>query len=104
MDKIALINRDDKVQRERRLLNLKSKDGFLIDALLTSAEYENKNDLLNIPILLHVHGVMGHFLSRGSPRLLPPALVKHRINSFSINSRMAYMGQVMGYGIFDGRS
>jgi alpha-beta hydrolase superfamily lysophospholipase len=101
VDKIALLNRDDQLQRERRLIDLTAGDGFLIHGLLTSVEYRNQNDLVSAPIVLHVHGVMGHFLARGSPRLLPPALVRHGINSFSINSRLAYMGQALGYGIFD---
>ncbi|MGH7799164.1 MAG: alpha/beta fold hydrolase [Thermodesulfobacteriota bacterium] len=36
-----------------------------------------------------------------SPRLLPQALLEHGINSFSVNTRMAFMGQIMGVGIFD---
>ncbi|MCI0454334.1 MAG: lysophospholipase [Candidatus Dadabacteria bacterium] len=56
---------------------------------------------MNTPIILHIHGVLGHFLARGTPRLLPTALLENEINSFSVNTRMAFMGQIMGEGIFD---
>ncbi|MEQ9619257.1 MAG: alpha/beta hydrolase [Deltaproteobacteria bacterium] len=53
------------------------------------------------PIIILVHGVLGHFLARGTPRQLPGALAENGINSFSINTRMAYLGQINGNAIFD---
>jgi len=51
--------------------------------------------------VLIVHGVLGHFLARGTPRLLPNALVERGISSLSINTRLAFTGQIFGGGVFD---
>ncbi len=87
------------VHKEQRLINFRTKDGFQVHALLLSRDKDK--DILNSPIIIHVHGVLGHFLARGTPRLLPPALLEHGISSLSVNTRMAFMGQIMGEGIFD---
>lgn len=86
---------------EKRLMSFQAEDGFRIDALFLSRGFERKEDLLNTPIVIHVHGVLGNFLARGTPRLIPPALLEHGYSSFSINTRMAFLGQIMGDGIFD---
>lgn len=86
----------------KNLISFQTNDSFQLDAFLLLRSSDNKEDvLLNTPIILHIHGVLGHFLARGTPRLLPPALLEHGINSFSVNTRMAFMGQIMGEGIFD---
>lgn len=89
------------VPRQRKLYNFNAPDGFLINAVLVSGEFRNKRDLHNAPIVLIVHGVLGHFLARGTPRLLPNALVERGISSLSINTRLAFTGQIFGGGIFD---
>lgn len=89
------------IKRQRKLISLKSKDDFLIHSLLVTGEYKKREDLLKSPIIILVHGVLGHFLARGTPRQLPGALAENRINSFSINTRMAYLGQINGNAIFD---
>ncbi len=87
------------IRRKESLMSLQTKDGFQLDALLLLMD--NKRDILNAPLILYIHGVLGHFLARGTPRLLPPALLEYGIGSFSVNTRMAFMGQIMGQGIFD---
>ncbi|MEW6144068.1 MAG: alpha/beta fold hydrolase [Thermodesulfobacteriota bacterium] len=89
------------VPRQRKLLSFSAPDGFLINAVLVSGEFEKEKDLYNTPIVLLVHGVLGHFLARGTPRLLPNALVERGISSLSINTRLAFTGQIFGGGIFD---
>lgn len=89
------------IQRQRKLINIHSKDGFLIHSLLVTGECENKEDLFETPIVIMVHGVLGHFLARGTPRQLPLLLAERGINSFSINTRMAHLGQIFGRAIFD---
>ncbi len=89
------------VSRQRRLLSFSAEDGFLINALLVSSEFNREEDLYDTPIVLLVHGVLGHFLARGTPRLLPNAFVENGISSFSINTRMAFTGQMFGSAIFD---
>ena len=89
------------VSRQRRLLSFPAEDGFLINALLVSGEFNREEDLYDVPIVLLVHGVLGHFLARGTPRLLPNALEEHGISSFLINTRMAFTGQMFGGAIFD---
>src|SRR3990170_1167880 len=85
----------------KNLISFQTKDSFQQDAFLLLRSSNNKLDVLNTPIIIHIHGVLGHFLARGTPRLLPQALLEHGINSFSVNTRMAFMGQIMGVGIFD---
>jgi pimeloyl-ACP methyl ester carboxylesterase len=85
----------------KNLISFHARDGFQLDAFLVLRSSDNKEDILNTPVVLHVHGVLGHFLARGTPRLLPTALLENGISSFSVNTRMAFMGQIMGEGIFD---
>ncbi|MEM7007870.1 MAG: prolyl oligopeptidase family serine peptidase [Thermodesulfobacteriota bacterium] len=89
------------VSRQRRLLSFAAEDGFVINALLVSGEFDREEDLYEAPIVLLVHGVLGHFLARGTPRQLPNAFVENGISSFSINTRMAFTGQMFGSAIFD---
>ncbi|HSC35649.1 MAG TPA: alpha/beta hydrolase [Thermodesulfobacteriota bacterium] len=89
------------IQRQRKLISINSKDGFLIHSLLVTSVYEKPEDLYETPIVIMVHGVLGHFLARGTPRQLPLLLNERGINSFSINTRMAHLGQIFGSAIFD---
>ncbi len=89
------------IQRQRKLININAKDGFLIHSLLVTCDYEKPGDLYETPIVIMVHGVLGHFLARGTPRQLPLLLAERGINSFSINTRMAHLGQILGRAIFD---
>jgi pimeloyl-ACP methyl ester carboxylesterase len=89
------------VHEKQRLLRFRTADGFLIVGLLVTNEYNRKEEILQIPVLLQVHGLLGHFLARGTPRLLPHALLGHGFNSLSINTRLACAGQMTSQGIFD---
>jgi pimeloyl-ACP methyl ester carboxylesterase len=89
------------IHEKQTLLRFKARDGFIINALLVTKDYERQEDILGIPILLQIHGLLGHFLARGTPRLLPHALLEHGYSSLSINTRLASVGQITGKGIFD---
>ena len=89
------------IHEKQRLLRFRTADGFLISALLVTKDYTRKEDILHIPVLLQVHGLLGHFLARGTPRLLPHALLDHGFNSLSINTRLASAGQITSQGIFN---
>ena len=86
---------------KQRLLRFRTADDVLLSALLVTKDYDKKEDMLRIPVLLQVHGLLGHFLARGTPRLLPHALLTHGFNSLSINTRLAAAGQMTSRGIFD---
>lgn len=88
-------------ERRRSLINFRARDGFVVQALFVTDRFETEEDLYETPVIIQVHGVLGNFLARGTPRLLPPALLERGYSSFVINTRMAYMGQIMGEGIFD---
>jgi pimeloyl-ACP methyl ester carboxylesterase len=86
---------------KQRLMRFKAADGFPITGLLVTNEYTRKEEILHIPVLLQIHGLLGHFLARGTPRLLPHAMLAHGFNSLSINTRLAAAGQMTSQGIFD---
>lgn len=90
-----------KIHEKQTLLRFRAEDGFLISALLVTKEYKKKEDILEIPVLLQIHGLLGHFLARGTPRLLPHALLEHGLHSLSINTRLAFAGQMTSKGVFD---
>jgi pimeloyl-ACP methyl ester carboxylesterase len=90
-----------KIPEKQSLLSLSAQDGFLVNGLLVTREYQKIEEVLGIPILLQIHGLLGHFLARGTPRLLPHALLEQGFNSLSINTRLASAGQITGKGIFD---
>lgn len=85
----------------KQLVEFKTKDEFVVTAVLTTVEKKTDQIYYNTPIIIQVHGVLGNFLTRGTPRLLPPALFDVGIHSLSINSRMAHMGQIIDSAIFD---
>jgi len=85
----------------KQLVSFKSKDGFEVNAILTVSKKRSEKELFSFPMIIQVHGVLGNFLTRGTPRLLPPALFDVGIHSLSINTRMAFMGQIMDSAIFD---
>jgi len=84
---------------KQQLIRFKASDGFLVNALLLTNSGE-RNPSRDRPMLLQVHGSLGHFLARGTPRLLPHALAERGIDSLSINTRLAGAGQITGKGIF----
>ena len=90
-----------KIRERQELIRFRTRDRFLINSLLITAESHRKEEILDIPILLQIHGQLGHFLARGTPRLLPHALVERGFNTMSMNTRLAYAGQITGQGIFD---
>ncbi|MFC1576220.1 alpha/beta hydrolase [Candidatus Omnitrophota bacterium] len=92
---------ETKVYERQDLLRLEAKDGSPIDALLVTSKHEKMRDVIKAPMLLQLHGLLGHFLARGTPRLLPHALLKYGYSSMSINTRLAFAGQITGKGIFD---
>jgi len=90
-----------KIRERQELIRFRTRDRFLINSLLITAESHRKEEILDIPILLQIHGLLGHFLARGTPRLLPHAVAERGFNAMSMNTRLAYAGQITGQGIFD---
>jgi len=88
------------VSKYQQLLRLRASDGFFVNGLLLTCDTAENRDSSNRPILLQIHGSLGHFLARGTPRLLPHALAERGIASLSINTRLASAGQIDGRGIF----
>jgi len=84
---------------DQQLIRFRASDGFLVNALLLTNSGKG-NPSRDRPMLLQVHGSLGHFLARGTPRLLPHALAERGIDSLSINTRLAGAGQITGEGIF----
>ena len=89
-----------KILERQHLIRFRTRDEFLINSLLVTKEFGREEEILDIPIVLQIHGLLGHFLARGTPRLLPHALVEHGFNAMSMNTRLAYAGQITGQGIF----
>lgn len=89
------------ITKQRRVLTYETDDGFEVNALLTTPEFDTEKELFETPIVINIHGVLGHFLARGTPQILPPALLKNGISTFSVNTRMGSLGQIMGEGIFN---
>ena len=89
------------IYERQNLIRFRTRDKFLISSLLVTQEFDRKEEILDIPILLQIHGLLGHFLARGTPRLLPHALLDHGFNAMSMNTRLAHAGQITGIGIFD---
>jgi pimeloyl-ACP methyl ester carboxylesterase len=85
----------------QELLRFQAKDGFTINGALTTITGANPEEVFEAPILIDIHGLLGHFLARGTTRQLPPEMLKHNVNSLSINTRLASAGQMTGQGIFD---
>lgn len=85
----------------QRLFRLRTQDGFMMSSHLVINDDAGMGASREIPILIEVHGLLGNFLARGTPRLLPQALRERGIYSFSINTRLAFTGQITEKGIFD---
>ena len=85
-----------KLHEKQRLMRFRADDGFLITAFMVTPDYQELEEILEIPILLQIHGSLGHFLARGTPRLLPHALLDRGYSSLSINTRLANAGQMTG--------
>jgi alpha-beta hydrolase superfamily lysophospholipase len=92
---------ETQMHERQTLLRFRADDGFLISAWLVTPTYKKKEDILGIPVLIQIHGLLGHFLARGTPRLLPHALLDHGFHSMSINTRLAFAGQMTSRGILD---
>ncbi len=90
-----------KITKQRNLLTFTTRDGFEVNALLTTPKFETESQLYDNPIIINVHGVLGNFLARGTPQILPPALLAKGVSTLSINTRLGFLGQIMGDGIFD---
>lgn len=90
-----------KIHPEERLIRFRAPDGFLITSHLVMGNSIASEALCKVPILIEVHGLLGHFLARGTPRILPHALLDRGFSSFSINTRLAFSGQMNGKGIFN---
>lgn len=89
------------IHPHQTLFRLRTRDGFMMSGHLVIKEDELDTNILKTPIIIEVHGLLGNFLARGTPRLLPQALRERDISSFSINTRLAFAGQINGRGIFD---
>ena len=87
--------------KQRTLLSYKTDDGFRVDALLITPDFGSEDELYSTPIVINVHGVLGNFLARGTPKILPPAMMDKGYSTLSINTRMGFFGQIYGEGIFD---
>jgi len=90
-----------KLPEHHNLVWFRASDGFLISSFMVTRDYKREKEILDIPVLLQIHGLLGNFLSRGTPRLLPHALFKRGFSSLSINTRLAFAGQMTSTGIFD---
>lgn len=89
------------ISSDQKHIGYQAKDGFELDGLLLTRDSKSEEELLNTPIIIIVHGELGHFLSQGTPRLLPKYLHDRSISSFTINTRMANIGRIKGDRIFD---
>ncbi|MGI9534728.1 MAG: alpha/beta hydrolase family protein [Thermodesulfobacteriota bacterium] len=89
------------ITKHRKILTYTTLDGFEVNALLITPEFKNENELFEKPVIINVHGVLGNFLARGTPQILPPALLNEGISTLSINTRMGFLGQILGEGIFE---
>jgi pimeloyl-ACP methyl ester carboxylesterase len=78
-------------------LSFRACDGFAVRGHMVTADGAGRD----APVLLQIHGSLGHFLAHGTPRLLPRALQAHGIHSLSVNTRLASTGQMTSAGIFD---
>ena len=88
------------MNEQKSLLTYKTEDGFEVNSLLVTPAFDSEEDLYESPIIINLYGVLGHFLTRGTPVRLPPLLKEKNISTLSVNTRMAFMGQIMGEGIF----
>jgi pimeloyl-ACP methyl ester carboxylesterase len=91
---------ESRLRGHRQLVRFRAADGFLINALLMTRDAETTAGLDDYPVLLQIHGSLGHFLARGTPRQLPSALLDRGVGSLSINTRLAGAGQITGQGVF----
>ena len=85
-----------KIRERQELIRFRTRDRFLINSLLITAESHRKEEILDIPILLQIHGLLGHFLARGTPRLLPHALVERGFNTMSMTQDLPMQGKSPG--------
>jgi len=86
--------------QRRQILHYLSRDGFAIDSLLTTPAAASEDALRRIPVIINIHGVLGNFLARGTPKIFPSVMLERGYSTLSINTRMAFLGQIAGTGIF----
>ncbi len=86
--------------QRRQILHYSARDGFAIDSLLTTPGAASEYELRRIPVIINIHGVLGNFLARGTPKIFPSVMLEKGHSTFSINTRMAFLGQITGTGIF----
>ena len=67
------------IHKDQKHIAFKASDGFEIDSLLLLRDSNSEEELLKTPIIIIVHGELGHYLSKGTPRLLPTYLYKQAI-------------------------
>lgn len=85
----------------QNLLRLKTTDGHeMVGFLMTQRQYTDRLTL-DTPIILQIHGLLGNFLARGTPRHFPPVIARRGISTLSINTRLAFAGQMTSRGILD---
>ncbi len=89
------------IQKDKKHIAFKAKDGFDLDGLLLPLDCKSEEELYNTPVVVVVHGELGHFISEGTPRLVPKYLYDRGVSSFAINTRMANIGRIKGERIFD---
>ena len=90
-----------KIHERQELIRFRTPDSFMVSALLVSPDFDRQAHILDIPIVLQIHGFLGNFLARGTPRLLPHTLAERGFNAMSMSTRLANAGQIIGQGIFD---
>jgi len=61
---------------------------------------QNEKEMFRNPIIINVHEVLGNFLALGTTQKLPPMLLERCISKLSINTRMGFLGQIFGEGIY----
>lgn len=89
------------IQIDKKHIVFEASDGFETDGLLLTRNTDSEEDLFDSPVILILHGELGHFISQVTPKLLPGYLYDRGLSSFTINTRMANIGQKTGEAIFD---
>lgn len=92
---------NDLPENNKQILTYNTLDGFQVDALLLTCGDIKAPETLETPIIIQIHGVLGNFLAHGTPRLLPEAMYSRNISTLTPNNRMSFLGQILGWGIFD---
>lgn len=89
------------IQKDKKHIVFKARDGYVLDGLLLAIDTNSEKKFLDAPIVIVVHGELGHLISDGTPRLVPTYLYDRGVSSLAINTRMANIGRIKGERIFD---